>query len=269
MQFKNPPLVELIAELRWLPPGVRLVPGAPQNMEMPMNLLAGGQADALCMSFGAQVINSGYSAIERVLPPQVPAFPFQPVFRYSKPKKAGEPTLLYQLGSGIFSAHTTPPYKSWDDFRPEVESGIRQLLAVRSAEDNANPMIAASVRYLDAFTDEFLQNRTIPTFMSKTLGIDLRLPSALGDLIPPTQEMSPQIRLTLPLHNALQMTLALSEGQAAGARALIMDSSVGSTSPIPCEIGEIMRVLDSARAVVSSAFTQMTERLHAIMEPVH
>ncbi len=114
MYFEKPPLIELIAELRWLPAGV---PAGSENalqQQMPAALFAGlgRSSEQLYMRFAGLMGARGFLHSERLIPVGFPTLPFQPVYRYSKAgTKPGEP--VFQLGGGVFTAHVTPPYKSW------------------------------------------------------------------------------------------------------------------------------------------------------------
>jgi len=103
-RFKNPPLVELIAELRWGTAGIVAGPqGAPQLV-----MATGSQYEEFFMRFGSKIAALGYERIERIIPPGFPAPPFQATYRFRK-KEPEQGTTLYQVGGGVFSANITPP----------------------------------------------------------------------------------------------------------------------------------------------------------------
>src|SRR5579862_288637 len=137
MHFRIPPLVELIAELRWPPAGA---PGQtdgqqPAAVQIPAALFAAfSRPDQMFMRFAGLIGAQGFVQSERLVPQGFPGLPFQPIYRYSRTgTKPGEP--IFQLGPGVFSAHITPPYNSWDDFRPFLEMGISVLLEAREGAE--------------------------------------------------------------------------------------------------------------------------------------
>jgi uncharacterized protein (TIGR04255 family) len=252
MEFENPPIVELIAELRWLPPGVHMAADA-GNVEVPPAFFAAGQPDSMYMTFGARVSPHGYTQFERLTPSGMPPIPFQPVHRFSKPQTQAGDTSIFQLGPGVFSAHATPPYKSWADFRPGLELGVASLIASRSEQERTQTFISATVRYIDGFTAEFLANATIPTFMAKTLGFDLAIPRAISALLEEGKEIVPQLRLNFPITGGFRMSLALADGNVRNQSALIMDSSISTGAQVAPDATEVMRALDAAHAVSTPA----------------
>jgi uncharacterized protein (TIGR04255 family) len=267
MEFENPPVVELIAELRWLPAGVRMAADNPANVEIPPAFFAAGQPDALFMTFGGRVGQDGYTQIERLMPAGMPPIPFQPIFRYSRPHAPDVGTYLYQLGPGIFSAHATPPYKSWAAFRPDLARGTANLLAARTAEENAQPFMTVAVRYIDGFTADYLGDLSIPKFLSEILGFDIAIPAAVADLVEAGKEISPQVRLNLPVKGGFQMTLALADGHVRSTPALIMDTSVSTATAVASAVDEVMRAFDAAHRLVSDVFVNLTASIHDRMKP--
>lgn len=93
--FRNAPLVELIAELRW-GDTVPTQPNAPLLIQG-----MGPDLDQFFMRFGGEVYQHGFQRAERLVPPGFPIFPFQPVFRYHK-DAAADNSMLFQVGSGLY-----------------------------------------------------------------------------------------------------------------------------------------------------------------------
>lgn len=129
-RFKHPPLVELIAELRW-GSGGGVLPSAQSQGVRPILLALSGQHEEFFMRFGSKAGALGYDLVERVMPQGFSAMPFQIVYRFRK-KLQEQGTTLYQVGAGVFSANSTPPYRFWNDFRPVLEQGVKLLLETRN-----------------------------------------------------------------------------------------------------------------------------------------
>src|SRR5215472_6295692 len=95
-RYRYPPLVELIAELRW---GSPLPAAQPQNVIV----LATGSHEEFFMRFGSKAGALGYGQVERLVPPGFPASSFQAIYRFRK-NAPEQGTTLYQVGTGVFSA---------------------------------------------------------------------------------------------------------------------------------------------------------------------
>ena len=124
MIFSNPPLVELVAELRWTPAGVG-APAPAAGVKLIQFPLASEHAEQTFTNFSNQVAAQGFGNSERLVPVGFPYLPFMVVYRFRKPPAQGE-NFLYQIGWGVFSANALPPYRDWDSFRPIVERVYRQ-----------------------------------------------------------------------------------------------------------------------------------------------
>ncbi len=266
MYFEKPPLIELIAELRWLPAGV---PAGNENalqLQIPAALFAalGHSSEQFYMRFAGLVGAKGFLHSERLIPQGFPEMPFQPVYRYSKTgTQPGQ--AIFQLGSGVFSAHITPPYKSWDDFRPFVGIGVAALLEAR--DGSALPFNGATVRYLDCFTERFLQGLSTGSFMQQVLGIGIGVPDAISKHLPSGKEITPAIQLSVPLANDRKMDIALANGATPSGSGLVMNSSVSSSVVLRPEQDIVMHFLDGAHQVISDMFVTLTKQLHAVMDP--
>src|SRR5271166_1956846 len=146
-RFKTPPLVELAAEIRW---GAAAMPQAQGQGQV--IVLAPGQLEEFFMRFSSSVGALGYDRVERIIPPGFPTPPFQATYRFRKKEQEQElGTTLYQVGGGVFTANITPPYHSWQHFRPVVERGAECLLDTRNPSEKEMPFAPAILRYIDAF----------------------------------------------------------------------------------------------------------------------
>jgi hypothetical protein len=74
--FKNAPLVEMIAELRWGETAQPVQQGLPIVMQGMTP-----EVDQFFMRLSGEVYQHGFRRAERLVPPGFPIFPFQPVFR--------------------------------------------------------------------------------------------------------------------------------------------------------------------------------------------
>jgi uncharacterized protein (TIGR04255 family) len=266
MVFDKPPVVELIAELRWLPPGINIAVDNPGNIQVPAMFFAGAQPESMYMAFGAGINQRGYTQVERLMVSGMPQIPFQPVYRYAIPVKPDEGRSLFHLGPGVFSAHTTPPYRKWSDFRPTIELGVTSLLAARSAAERDEPFISTTVRYVDSFTAEYRDGKSGPSFLADVLGFRLSIPEAIADMLAEGGEIAPQFRLVLPVKGGFHLGLNAADGNVNGNPGMLLDWTLSSANKVAANLSDIMGLFDAAHDLLSTAFVKLTSALHDKME---
>lgn len=268
VSFENAPLVEIIAELRWnpqpLPPqAVGGVGSAPMTV-MAVNT---NSFDEFFMRFGGEVYQHGFQRAERVVPTGFPLMMFQPVYRYRKSADS-DASVLYQAGVGMFSANAIPPYRSWDSFSPKVEAGIEALLKTRSDLERDIPFSSISLRYLDAFGPALTAGRDIGAFIRDVLGITLELPDGISKHVLPGQTVKPFLQLAMPLANGMTMNVGIGEGMVNNEAAIIMDTTVGTSSDTAPDKSSVMAALNAARSVIHEMFFQLTKPIEDLMLPI-
>src|ERR1700721_188505 len=180
--YKKAPLVELIAELRWLPVGA-----APQQPGTVQFVFANdAKVEEFFMRLGGELYQSGFRRSERLVPSGFPIVFGQPAIRF-RSDEAVKKSVLYQAGSSIFSVHAIPPYRSWDNFLPAVKNGVEALLKTRGDGQEQAPFTQLSLRYLDFFGEELMGGRSLDKFISEVMGFNLTLPEALTKIAVPQE----------------------------------------------------------------------------------
>jgi len=228
-------------------------------------VLAGGTHEEFFMRFGTRVGALGYEQVERIVPPGFPSLPFQAIYRFRK-KAPEQGTTLYQVGTDVFSANITPPYHSWEQFRPVIEEGVLILLETRNPAEKELSFGSASLRYIDAFGKQFTEGRSPAVFIKDVLGFELQLPAAVCDEVAPSAEIRPSIQLQIPLKSGQQMSFALGEGSVSGEEAIVMDLTVSSEGSISPNISDTMKIFHSAHDVCHRVFVGTTRKLSHIMQ---
>jgi len=267
LTFENPPLVELIAELRWSP----LPQGASQTVE-PGNIAASfitantSPLEEFFMRFGGAVQQLGFTGIERLIPAAFPMVTFQPVFRFRPPKT--DTAVLYQVGAGIFSANAIPPYKTWKKFAPVVEQGVVTLLSTRSEAERETPFTGASLRYIDAFASKHAKGLEIAEFVQQVLRIGVSLPVALTKRIAAGRKHKIFLQLQLPMLDGMIMSIGIGEGIANKQTSILMDTTVATTTPIPPTKQAVMDCMNTAHDAIHDMFVEITEPIRDLMQPI-
>lgn len=265
MIFANPPLLELIAELRWLPGAVAL-PATPLPGAMMQFPIIPDHVEETLRNFINQIAAQGFGMSERIIPSGFPLLPFAVVYRV---RKSGpeDKQFLYQIGPGVFSANALPPYRNWETFKPIVQQGIRTLLESRHAAERGD-FTAVSLRYVDLFSDEFSGGKPSFAFLNEILGIKIGLPKALIEQVGDMSTAKSGLQLSMPLKTGLKMNLNIQDGTAAGKNGILMVTEVIATEPIPANLEAIMGVLEKAHGSIRMTFLSLTERLNDKMQPV-
>lgn len=261
LTFKKPPLLEIIAEVRWQPAHM-LDPAA--GVAMPIMPQLSAPYEATFLKFTAKMGAEGYESVERLVPYSTPMLPHAPAVRL-RPKHGMSESTLYQIGPNMFSANATPPYISWDEFKPKVELGLVTLLACRAPQD-ANAPLFASLRYIDAFRGPLLRDASTMDFLSETLGVRIQLPTAITEHRKADKPILPRLQLTIPLEFGT-MSMNFAEGQVEGERAVFMDTSVLLASAMPPDAVRVMEGFSMARKVIHSVFVKLTKSIADQMIP--
>lgn len=261
LSFKKAPLAEIIAELRWNTP---YVPHAPTPV--PVSLTGSNRIEEFLMRFGGEVYQQEFQRSERLVPASFPMLPFQVVYRYKRPSDPAHE--LLQAGAGIFTANALPPYKSWAQFEPIVAGGVSALIRARGEGERELPFSMLTLRYLDAFGDEFLRGASPARFITEVLGFDIKAPRSIEGLLRSGSEITPFVQLTVPTGNQLELSVSVGEGVFGGARAVVMDTAVSCSEAVAPSVDSVMAVFNEARRLIHDSFVSISRPLHDFMEPV-
>lgn len=260
LSFAKAPLVEIVAELRWVPAQLLKIPEGQPQIPVP---LMDSKLEEFFMRAGQEFSKLGFDVNERLVPPGFVALLNQPVVRFSK--SPGRSPILYQVGPGIFSTHGLPPYRSWEYFAPEVERGVDSLLRARDPRERG--FLRASLRYIDAFNQGLRGSKSEIEFIRDVLGITIELPANIVDLV--ERGGAPQLgmQMVMPVTGGMAMNINLQEGSVNNIQALIMDTTVSRDGELAPAAREIMRVFNDAHRVIHKAFFEMTKPIHDLMQP--
>jgi len=266
--FRNAPLVEIVVELRWQPgAGQMPIPLSPTGPVQPQfSLVVGSQLDAFMNRFGSEIAQHGFRRVERLIPPGIPMIPGQVVTRFKS--DSDKVTVLYQVGPGVFTANATPPYRSWENFLPEVEQGLGALFSARDASESGTPFRTVSLRYIDAFNATLTQGKHPAAFLSEVLKFTLELPEVIDKYRVPEQPYKPYLTLTIPVKDGV-ISLNYGEALVSGKQAILFDTTYSVTANIASDKKAIVDVLHSSHGAIRDIFLELTKPIHALMQPEH
>lgn len=266
ISFEHAPLVEIIAELRWLPPGTSSLPPGQAQIAV-----SGPDPDTFLLGFSRSPELTAFKKAEKLVPPNFPLIWQQAVWRYTNPESPG--TLL-QVGPGIFTANALQPYKRWSEFRPSVEAGVRALLASRLGQESNQPFVGVSLRYINAFSPQLVGNRRPDEFVREVLGFVIEPPAAVLKLCKDNSSISSGLNLRLRVAGTSK-TLALQVGEGeirqpgspANTKAILLDFAVAENEHILPDVNAVLESFDAARDIIHSTFMEMTGKIHLTMKP--
>ena len=256
--FKNPPLIELIAEFRWIPANVNGQEVSPDTF-----LVSSDATELFYDDFKKAMARDGFTSSERLVPLGFPYPAYQPVFRFRHSDEK-EITSVVQLGIGILSVHALPPYRGWKLFKPFVETSLAALVRARAGAVDKY-FSSVTLRYINSFSDHFTQGKSARTFIKEALGIDLRLPASIEQEIGISEEVSTSVQVSAPIRDGLKLLMSLSPNLSTP-NAVVMDLSVSRSGGLEWDVNQSLSTLEAAHSVLNKTFLEMTSPLHNLME---
>jgi uncharacterized protein (TIGR04255 family) len=262
--FRNAPLLELIAEVRWQPP-YATVPTVQPGVQVSLPIGFGSiQIDNFLHQFGGEVYKRGFQRMERVYPSGLPIVQGQTIARYRSDSPDSK-TVIYQVGAGLFSANAIAPYRTWNHFRPKVETGIEVLLATREESEKTVPFNPVSLRYIDSFKSDLSGGRDVAGFLSEVLKIHVNLPNAISQHLAAGKSPKPYVMLAIPSEKGI-LRLNVGEALVNGENTILLDMTFSTESPIMPEKSAIMNAFDTAHSIIHKTFVELTSPIHDLMQ---
>lgn len=266
-RFENPPLLEIIAELRWDLPSVVTHPGVPTPVLPPL----AQSLESDFEGFSKQIGRLGFQHVDRMVPPGFPWMAGGPVFRYthSAQSEGVQETLksstIFQIGPGVFTANAVPPYTSWDDFEPLVRHGVTAMLSMEFSGGRPTTF-SPSLRYVDAFNADLTQGMSLHEFLDKVMGMGIKLPDAIRSRSTARGTEVPMVHVVVPLGFG-RLNLQFMDGMVNGRRAYILDMAVHFEGFARDDVSGIMEAFSGARDVIHEVFVGLTKPIHGLMKP--
>ena len=177
--YENPPLVEVIAELHWALKSLDTIPGSKLDPYY----------DHFKAPFLSGANDLGLTFHEELIPPAVPVelVGDQPQLRL---RRSSGLWPLVQIGPGVLTINTVPPYSGWSDFTTFLHSTFDLFFSTYPMLDTTLTIERLHLRYIDGFDQAFgLDNYS--NFLHSHLGMSCPLPSSFTDnFVLPNSELS-------------------------------------------------------------------------------
>lgn len=255
--FPHAPLVELMAELRW----VSTPPTAEESVDITADLGFDGESEPTHRVFGQKLAELGYSRSERLVPQGYPAPSGMATISFSSAESEDE-AVLFQIGPGVMTVNAIPPYRSWEHFRPKFILGLQTLLASWSRRPERFTRV--TLRYIDAFGEDFLRGQPREKFLSDTLGFHLGVPQAFGAHLD-GKDKNVFVQFSSGLANGGRISVRAGDATVENGDAVVMDTTVTFKDGASVDEGAVLTLLDSAHEVINDTFVQTTKGVEHIM----
>jgi uncharacterized protein (TIGR04255 family) len=265
--FENAPLVEIVAELRWQSSAFTQI-AAGVGGQVAVAMPGSGKLEEFYMRFGGAAYANGLKRSIRIAPPNFPTLAGDVVYRYQHEESENQGrSTMWQVGPGVFAANALPPYKSWKEFRPTVEKGVRVLLEARDPSEKSLPL-SLSLRYLDVFSDDFLIGLSLHDFIENSLGFRTELPTVFTNLIPAGSQPKKQLQIEIPMEEARTCSVNVGQGIFEGKSGVLLQMMVAHNEPLAAEEDKIMAAFDQARDVLHACFEGISQKFWNVLKPV-
>jgi uncharacterized protein (TIGR04255 family) len=256
--FKNAPLVEIVAEIRWNPKPFFLsgLSGPGQ-----LGLLNSNLCEKFFQKFLIEANAIGFPTSERLMPQGMIVIPNQVVYRL----RSADSTKLLHVGIGVLSVNAVPPYHSWAQFTPILRDGLSAGFRALESFERLETIDAVSLRYIDAFTSTHMGDVDPASFMRDTLALGGPVPKAIEGILDKTKVIRSQMQLMFPLKGDLLLLINVGEGLSNNNLACVLDSTVSSAKPIP--VGGIFDQLDRNYSILHELFIDLVQPIIQKLEP--
>ncbi len=165
--YENAPLIEVLAEIKWHIMPLASMPGMAVDPHF----------SAFSDDFKKEIGKSGFSSVEKIVPEKIPLelMPFKVIFQFrEKPNKWP----LFQIGPGLLTANTIPPYEGWDYFKKLIYQGLFSLYKAYPCPERYLHISSIELRYIDGFTSDHGYEK-YRHFVRENLGIEGSIPKKI------------------------------------------------------------------------------------------
>lgn len=257
--YRNAPLVEMIAEVRW---GLTPIASIPNAGIDPFY-------DVLKQSLKKYTSDFGYPVVQEIVPPEIPRELLAGTATTQFRKTSGA-WPLFQLGPGLFTINMADGYKGWKGcFREEVALGIKSLYEAHPAPKMLQ-ITSIKLIAIDVFSAEHGFKNYLE-YSKNFLGLGRVLPeNFVNQYAKEDESFEVNSETKFQLKN-LEDSLArvnISGGQKNNKKALILQTAIESNKNLE-GVETVMRWFDEAHLVHRKMFRSLlTAQLRQILDPL-
>ncbi len=257
--FSNAPLVELMAEVRWSASS----PVVDETGDVVEDMSFDAHSDGLFQAFGEQMAAEGFLRSERLTPPGYPAPAGMAVYRFSSIGEDGE-SVVFQIGGGVLTVNAVPPYRSWDSFRPRVLKALEVLLSSWDETTRPERFTKVTLRYIDAFNDDYLEGASRNAFLTDVLGFRLLIPDPFEAHLDGS-DPNLFLQFSSGLRSGGRVAVRTGHATVGNEDAIVMDTTVSHNNGAALESEAVLALLDSGHEVIHDTFVRLTKDVEHIL----
>lgn len=249
----NRSTVHITAEVQWQVDG-HASPGPQVPGEPGASVGNENEHKMLIYGFQSKVEGLGFRREESLLPYGARMMAYRPVSRISA---NGKPDLYYEIGPGIFSAHTTEPLGRGDEFSTMVREGMKAVLERRDwrAKDQLFPYIA--VRVVEAFKEPWVHQQDLDDFLKQALGIHVGLPPGIAKHLRPGYRYKPMLQLQIYSVDNRELKISADLGQLDHELAYLLDTTVTTDDRDILGLDAVMLAVNQSYAIIRDMFADI------------
>jgi uncharacterized protein (TIGR04255 family) len=257
--YRNPPLVEVIAEVRWKLQPLQSLPNAAIDPHF----------SALASDLTSLLAAEGFQVVETLVPAEVPIelLPNRVVKRF---RQAADRWPVFQVGPGVFTVNVVPPYKGWAEFRTILAHGVDLLFKSYPLPEKYLTVSETRLKYVDAFSTKHTYVELLP-FIRDHFSIQIDLPDEIIESATEQKAITLSSTISFPLRERSSSSgiIKIASGKHHGADAAILeltalDKECGSSPEA------IIEWTDFAHSMVRRWFQIIAnDKLKQLMGPIH
>lgn len=246
--YDNPPLIEVIVEVKWELQKLEAIPGAAIDPHFP----------EFAKSFEKFVQDKGFKSVERVTPEDFPIefLAGKPIFRYRKQKDKWP---LFQIGPGLLTVNVVPPYGGWGRFKKIIHQGLEGLHVLYPISEKYLKISKLELRYLNGFDDEWGYKK-YNSFLSNDLNCNIAVSKGIiDDYVESPDEAQSFFQFIFNLKKDKQSKgiIKVSPGSKKGKEAAILELTVQKNFEFKANEKTIIKWFDDSHQAISNWFQLM------------
>ncbi len=258
--FDHAPLIEIVAEIKWVPGDFFTSASSPGGSIGLLDLVK-------CEEFFRRALIAlngiGFTSSERLIPQGFPVGVQQPVYRH---RTDGGAKVL-QVGIGLISANALPPYQSWSQFEQSLGPGLSTTIEVAKSFGDMQFFNSVTLRYIDAFRPEHTGGLESAKFMRDVLKIHPGLPPAITKYVNPMEPVHATMQARVSTLDGLLLTVGVGEGLASGIPALLFETGLASQKPVQADGVTVLALLRQQHDILHEMFFELIRPIFEQLGP--
>ena len=243
--FSNPPLVEVVVELRWAIQPLQSMPGAAIDPHFA----------AFQTAFSAALTGQGFGDPQSLKPDNVPIeFCGHIVTKRYRQRPNAWPAI--QIGPGVLTVNIVPPYNGWKSFRPDVLRAFEALFQSYPVAANYLKLEQLQLRYVDAFVARHGFDGRYGRFVKENFTLGVHLPEEITKSAEAPEEITVLADIRVPIRPIAGAvgSMKFAPGIINGQSAVVSEFGVSGQVPNAKDPSSLLIWLDEAHNIVRSWF---------------